>query len=491
MTVKKEEVVKEVTVAEKQPNGDKKKRQTTKDVIRAKQVEENGEPAFKEGKGKKPLSREERGVLFDRITEARGSNEPSGEISKAVPGVVEKQEGSVVIVAGVRMEPVQKGLTALDGSYYYSEGVEVCVPFELRYAPQYRIEAQPGFEDDFFGPNSTYQSPAVDVYVLTELGHKLVLFVDDKSSVSFTAVRDIASWYHSDSPSTSAVLFINSVSRDDSFVGMRNAMVNVDSNDNLLNESQLVASFDRQGRRMPWETGTKDPFRNNSARHRFFGTRFKQCTVVNSLVDEGDYIRCRIEQSTLRNGHKRAKVVGGTISRTSLEGAYINVRNNNIINSTIRSDTDLIIKDHSNTIENVQWNFSGIFLKNKFGYMEIDVVAQRSQTVEMMRTSEKEIELSVGMKSEKLNIASDIYRLDNVIRSLLGYEDQTSRPMGFGFSSMQCQAPESIEASIVRYVGDTVRSRVGMFELLDQVTRNAKLINRPEYHYENMHAVGK
>lgn len=407
----------------------------------------------------------------------------SSALSKQAEQVEAPEPASTVIIEGRRMAPVIVGHTSYDQCNYAVDGVEVQVPYEFRYSRQFR-PIQP--VDDDFGPNSNFVAPPVDVYVLQFENTKVVLFMDRNSTFIVEDRQQLKSFRRN--VATNAVLLLNSHVRNTEFIG-QSALVNVDVSESLINNSSVTAVNERQGKRRPWDgPSDNNHIKVGDVRHRFFGVRLKQCTVLDSALAEGDYRGSHIMRSEVKGGSKKVVIIRSNIRGSEIEGTSVYIKGLSLNRSVIRSEGELLITGYTGSLDEANWNFNGIHLRNRFGYAKIDVISQRGGSVELMRSSDKEVELRFGYTSEKFNLLTEKHRIDQVLRKLLGYEETAFPIGGFGFGGQYAPPTESVEASIVRYVGDTVRSRIGMIEMLDQVLRNAKLITNERDAYDDMYS---
>jgi len=428
-----------------------------------------------------------------QIRQEFGSRRTNSRLKKSVESAkqlgatvteVDAVKGPSVVIAGMRISPIATGLkpTGGSGDVYVYEGKEFYLPNHLMYNPHTRN----GFDaDEPWVARTTYKAPEMSLFVFVYDNETFHILMDDHSS--FT--RDAEGYY----PRTKSgqLIMINSTSRNDQFVNQA-VLANVESENNILNQSHLIVNSNRVGPERGW--GGSGPFKLGSKRQKYSDLRLKKVDAIDSQLTRGRYFSCNFTSSAIDGSSTQESDLSHTyLTETRIKGGRITLTGLNGEKVDISAVGDVLVKGVGR-MEGQQWSFPSVHVTNRFAFTEIDYTARNDRGIKMVRVDEKNVELAVNFWGEHLKLAIDTPRhtVEVVVRdSLREDKDKKAEPLPFqgpfgggymgpfqsqlGSRGFAGEKPgETIRNFMETYIVDQVVSRLAMIQLLDEVEATAK-----------------
>lgn len=422
-----------------------------------------------------------------------GSKRTSSRLKKAVESVerlggsvseVEQLKGPVVIIAGLRINPVATGLkpTGGSGDLYVYQGKEFYLPHQLKYNAFTKNgveEAEPWVQ------TSSYQGPEMSLFAFVYDNETFYLLMDEHSS--FT--RDAEGYYPR--MKGGQLVLINSSSNNDLFVG-HNVLANVVSENNSLNKSNIIVTSARVGRQRGW--GPSSPFKPGSKRDKYSELRLKQVDVIDSELSRGRYFSSNFTKTSIAgNGQGENDISHSYLTECDIKGSKVTLANLTGEDLNLRADGEVLIKGVS-SLSNQHWSFPSIHVTNRFAFTEIDHVNRHDRAIKMVRISPTEVEIAVALWKGGVKLAIDAPRqtVESVIRAELREgKDKKPEPTQMGFGAFggfngpfqplgyrNDKPGETISNFMESYIVETVVSRLAMILMLDEVEECAEDLKR-------------
>ena len=393
-----------------------------------------------------------------------------GSVSK-----VESLKGPVVIIAGMRINPIATGLkpTGGSGDLYVHEGKEFYLPHQLRFnnfTHNGIVENEPWIQ------TSNFNGPEMSLFAFVYDSETFYLLMDEHSS--FT--RDAENYYPR--MKGGQLVMINSSSNNDLFTG-HNVLANVESEDNSLNKSNIVVISARIGRERGWGASTQ--FKLGAKREKYSELRLKQVDVLDSELSRGRYYSSNFTKSSITGtGTAENDIVHTYLTECEIKGSRVTLANLTGEDLTLRADGEVLVKG-VNRLANQQWSFPSIHVTNRFAFTEIDHINRLDRAIKMVRISPTEVEIAIELWKDGVKLAIDSPRptIETVIRNGLragkdkkpeitqpgfppfgGYQGPF-QPLGYRHD----KPGETISSFMESYIVETVISRLGMIQLLDEV----------------------
>lgn len=422
-----------------------------------------------------------------------GSKRTNSRLKKAVESVerlggsvseVEPLKGPVVIIAGLRINPIATGLkpTGGSGELYVHEGKEFYLPHQLKY----NSFTQNGVDElEPWVQTTNYQGPEMSLFAFVYDNETFYLLMDEHSS--FT--RDAETYYPR--MKGGQLVLINSSSSNDLFTG-HNVLANVVSENNTLSKSNIVVTAARVGRQRNW--GVSSPFKLGAKRDKYSELRLKQVDVIDSELSRGRYFSSNFTKTSIAgNGQGENDISHTYLTECDIKGSKVTLANLTGEELTIRAEGEVLVKGVS-SLSNQQWSFPSIHVTNRFAFTEIDHVNRHDRAIKMVRISPTEVEIAVALwkGGVKLAIAAPRQTVESVIRAELREDkDKKPEPTQMGFSAFggfngpfqplgyrNDKPGETISNFMESYIVETVVSRLAMILMLDEVEECAEDLKR-------------
>lgn len=427
------------------------------------------------------------------IRQEFSSKRSSSRLKKAVESVerlggsvstVEELKGPVVIIAGLRINPVVTGLkpTGGSGDLYVHEGKEFYLPHHLLH----NAFTRNGFEENEPWVQTTnYSGPEMSLFAFVYDNETFYLLMDEHSS--FT--RDAEGYYPR--MNGGQLVLINSSSANDLFTG-QSVLANVASENNSLNKSSIIVTAARVGRQRGW--GVSSPFKQGAKREKYSGLRLKQVDVVDSELSRGRYYSSNFTKtSVIGTGPSENDVIHTYLTECDIKGSKVILANLTGEDLSLRAEGEVLVKGVSR-LSNQQWSFPSIHVTNRFAFTEIDHINRHDRAIKMVRINPTEVELTLDLWKDGVKLAIDAPRftVESIIREgLRANKDKKSEPATPGISPFGgYQSPfqplgyrhdkpgETISNFMESYIVESVISRLGMIQLLNEVEECASELSR-------------
>ena len=409
-----------------------------------------------------------------------------GRMKKAIEGAeklgatvtpIEPEKGPVVIVGGVRISPIKTGIKPSGGSgdIYVVDGMEFWLPHHVVYNQHTRRSRS----DEPWEDSSTFQGPEMSLFAFTYDGSTFYLLMDEHS----TFTRNDDAYYNRSKGGH--LIMLNSSSLNDQFIGGA-TLVNVESENNVLNRSSIVNNSASVGRERGW--GASREFQLGDKRQKYEKVRLRKTDVIDSDLSGGRYIDCNFTKISLVGGGTAENLVSGSsLSESRIYGSKITIENVRGETLNIHADGEILIKGISHLV-NQDWNFPSIYITNRFAFTEIDYVTRADRGIRLIRLNKKEVGLNLlyWKSSTKLAIDANRQVIEETLRGELEKDKEkkdTPPPLNGPFGYIPAFPPspfsppkpgESIRNFVMQYLVDQVFSRLGMIQMLDEVEETAK-----------------
>lgn len=327
----------------------------------------------------------------------------------------------------------------------------------------------------------------MNAYRFQLLGRDTLAFLDKDSFLEISAKGDNTPFDTDTRRFNSgehAIILVNSTSLDDNFIGV-SYLEHIESVNNLFNNSSVRAATNHQGRREPvWDPDEYDSLRKierfkvGDKRHRYRDCQFKKTTVTDSILLPGGYRNSVISNVTLASA-RRVTVDHASLSNCRVEASEIELWRTSISKCRLHADTKVIVRSIQLNKEN--FYFSALYLPNKFSYMEVPVVNRAP--LKLVRVSPQEVE--VGFNSNrmlKIKISEvDDWSLTDKVTELLKKNGQLGKE--------HAEATNEFTDSLVRYVMDSLRSRIRVIGLIDAAVNTTNILDSEMYpnDYDNIY----
>ena len=363
-----------------------------------------------------------------------------------------------LVIRGKVVEPVATGVkTDSEGLQY--KGIKFYLPWPIR-----------RFADLSF-----------NIYEIENNGQTLHLAMDETSK--FVIETDPRHFHfvpgNGQLKASAVATMINSTSTNDFFVG-ESTLINVESCNNVVNNSHLEATKREQGRRwFGMEENEGSEFKpGENRRHAYTGCRFKRTRVENSLLDDGYYLETFITDSEIQS-KGRVNVRGGRVSRTRLLGGDITLGGATLVNVNIHCSGQVQINRLS--MNNEHFNVPGLHLVNKFAHTAITI--PHYSDLRLVRVSPTEFDLSDGLNSTTIKLdetGGEISeKVENLFRRIKGkLPNETPR------NRFDCVGVDGFTRSILNYVTDSVVSRLRIIEMIDSAAETLATVVVPPNQFE-------
>lgn len=332
-------------------------------------------------------------------------------------------------------------------------------------------------------PTERFKDMRFNIYELDVKGRKLFLAMDSQSKL----VIEAQPAHHHFVPGngnlvpSAIVVMINSSSHNDFFVG-ESSLINVDSKNNVVNNSHLEATKKEQGNN--WrifldEIGDKDRFvAGETQRHVYEGCRFKRSRIENSSLADGYYMETQISNAEIKS-NGRIDVRGGRVSRSRIVGSDVYLDNASVNASTI--DCSGAVRVNRISLNTEHFRTTGLNLNNKFAYATI--TAPHYSDLRLVRVSLNEFELGDGIQRTTLNIKDGPGKISEKIETL--FNRMKGRQSDDGDRGrFDREAPDTFTRSILRYIMDSVLSRLRVIEMIDSAQSTLESVSTPSNRYD-------
>lgn len=427
-----------------------------------------------------------------KIGEEFGANGRGRRLQKAVEDTVkngsratpvEKVKGPTVVIAGMSISPIATGLkpTGPSGDLYVHEGKEFYLPHHLLYNAHTRNGVD---HNEPWIQTTSYKSPEMSLFAFVYDNATFYLLMDENSSF----IRDAESYYSR--TRGGQLIMINSTSHNDQFIGA-NVLANVESSNNLLNQSHIIVNSNRIGPERGW--GGTVAFKVGDTRQKYSDLRLKKTDVVDSSLTRGQYFSCNFTKSCITGSSTfESQVKNSYLTECRIRGSRVKLKNLTGETLDFTAEGEILVKGVGR-LNNHHWSFPSIHVTNRFAFTEIDYVTRHDHGIKMVRISETEVEISLQRWKEGIKLAIDAPRhtVEAVIRDgLKDGKDKKLEPAqfsgGFGTFPYQSLSPvgyrgekpgESIRNYMDSYIVDQVVSRLGMIQMLDEVEKTAKALD--------------
>lgn len=323
-------------------------------------------------------------------------------------------------------------------------------------------------------PTERFKDMSFNIYQLEDKGRKINLAMDPLSKF---VIEPSPSHFHfvPGNPQFTApavIVLINSTSSNDYVVG-ESLLINVESRNNVLNNSQLTASRKDQGRSyglFAYEK-TEDVFKvGEDHRHTYVGCRFKRSRIENALLSDGYYFETQIVDSEIKS-NGRIDVRGGRVTRSRLVGSDITLNDANLVQFSAECTGS--IRVNRQTLNAELYTTSGLYLNNKFA--KTTITAPHYSDIRLVRVSLNEFELGDGYNSVTLKINEGSGEVMDKVESLFArmkgkVQEETNRER-YDRAGM-----DNFTRSILRYVTDSVASRLRIIEMIDSAAETLESV---------------
>lgn len=442
-------------------------------------------------KGAPPAKKKD---ITTEIRQEFGSKRLANRLKKAVESVttlggsvspVEAVQGPVVTIAGLRINPIATGLkpTGSSGDLYVHEGKEFYLPHHLLYNAFTRNGTE---ENEPWVRTTNYNGPEMSLFAFVYDGETFYLLMDEHSS--FT--RDGEGYYPR--MKGGQLILINSSSTNDLFTG-HSVLANVVSENNTLNKSSIIVTSARVGRQRGW--GASTPFKLGAKREKYSDVRLKQVDAVDSELNRGRYYSSNFTKSSVTGtGAGENDISHSYLTECEVKGSKVTLTNLTGEDLDLRADGEVLVKGVSRLV-NQQWSFPTIHVTNRFAFTEIDHINRHDRAIKMVRISPAEVEIRLDLWKDGVKLAIDAprYTVESVIREgIRNNKAKKSEPVTPGIGPFGgFQGPfqplgyrhdkpgETISNFMENYIVETVISRLGMIQLLDEVEECASDLSRP------------
>jgi hypothetical protein len=333
--------------------------------------------------------------------------------------------------------------------------------------------------DEPWEDSSTFQGPEMSLFAFTYDGSTFYLLMDEHS----TFTRNDDAYYNRSKGGH--LIMLNSSSLNDQFIGGA-TLVNVESENNVLNRSSIVNNSASVGRERGW--GASREFQLGDKRQKYEKVRLRKTDVIDSDLSGGRYIDCNFTKISLVGGGTAENLVSGSsLSESRIYGSKITIENVRGETLNIHADGEILIKGISHLV-NQDWNFPSIYITNRFAFTEIDYVTRADRGIRLIRLNKKEVGLNLlyWKSSTKLAIDANRQVIEETLRGELEKDKEkkdTPPPLNGPFGYIPAFPPspfsppkpgESIRNFVMQYLVDQVFSRLGMIQMLDEVEETAK-----------------
>lgn len=404
---------------------------------------------------------------------------------------VEKIKGPTVVISGMSISPVATGLkpTGSSGDTYTHDGKEFWLPGHLLYNAHTR---QGVLEDEPWIRTSSYQGPEMSLFAFVYDNDTFWLLMDENS----TFIRDADSFYCR--TKGGHLIMINSASHNDQFIG-NNVLVNVESHDNILNQTNIIVNSARVGQERGW--GDSSPFKVGSKRQVYKHLRMKKVDAIDSELTRGRYFSSNFTKSTVEGtGTYESSVESTFLTECRIRGSRVLLTGLTGEALNFDAEGEILVKGVGN-LKHQHWSFPSIHVTNRFAFTEIDHITRHDRGIKMVRISPTEVEVGLAMWKDgvKVTINAPRFTVENAI--LDGLRDSRDKkpepapapvgPFGAYIPPYQSLGPrsyygekpgETIRNFMDNYIVDQVVSRLGVIQMLDEVESTAKDLDRTHPH---------
>jgi len=334
-------------------------------------------------------------------------------------------------------------------------------------------------------PTERFKDTQFNIYELEQKGRKIYLAMDSLSKFTVEAENPHCFFIPGNGQlqPNSIVVMVNSSSANDYFVG-ESSLINVESRNNVVNNSHLEANRKDQGNQwLRFLDGTgveKDTFKaGEHRRHSYTGCRFKRARVENCLLGDGYYLETQLTDVEIRS-NGRVDVRGGRISRCRIIGSDIFLDNASLNTTTI--DCSGSVRINRMSMNSEHFRTSGLYLSNKFGYTTI--TAPHWADLRFVRVSLNDFELSDGVHTASFKLGDGIPKVGEEIETLFNRMKGKSLEARADRNRFDSVAPDSFTRSILRYIVDSVMSRLRVIEMIDSAASTLESVSSPSNRYD-------
>lgn len=269
-----------------------------------------------------------------------------------------------------------------------------------------------------------------------------------------------------------AVLY-NSESDGDVFFG-ESSLVNVKTINCMLSSSHLVVnpeSLESKASRA-WGSFGGAGVHKIEPGETYERVQMEQSSAVDCKLTAGAYYFSHLTKTKVRsNTHVKTRRLYA--NHSSIIGNNIFLGGVTVNNSLLKASRDIRIANQ--TIENASLDVTGVFARNKFAITKIDLPNNWVSELNLVRVSPTEVELSTrfNRSSVTIEIGDDQWSISERIENWM----KTDEANLFDSNRRSGKVDDDvIIQSIIRYVTDTISSRLNVIRTLDRVMEMAQEI---------------
>lgn len=226
-----------------------------------------------------------------------------------------------------------------------------------------------------------------------------------------------------------------------------------------------VDALPKQDTTDPFGFGAQFPSSTGRSNNKFEGLYLERSTVVRSALDRGSYFQAHISDSVIE-------------SRT-----HVNLREVQVRNSTVRGTERLVLSHASlhnshiagngqiqvanQTLRDFNLRSEALYATNKLAITNIETPTNRYREIQMVRVDQQSMEISGGSNNEKFKfkLEEDTWDLKSRLDEWLNVAMNTNQ-----YAAENTKASDDpLMSSMIRYVSDTIMSRVRIIKTAQSV----------------------
>ena len=320
-----------------------------------------------------------------------------------------------------------------------------------------------------------------DLYRFNLNGRHHTIYVGGDSKVNIKSIGDDCYYdllennregINRDGPAL--VVLYNSESDSDTFFG-ESSMVNVKTTACMLSSSHLVVNPESEESKAsrPWGfAGGGSGVHKIEVGESYERVQLEQSSAIDCKLTGGAYYFSHLTKTKIRS-NTFVKTRRLYSNHTSIIGNNIFLGGVTVNNSLLKASRDVRIANQ--TLEGVSIDATGIFARNKFAITKIDLPNNWVSELNLVRVSPTEVELSTrfNRSSVTIEIGDDQWSISERIENWM----KTDEANLFDSNRRSGKVDDDvIIQSIIRYVTDTITSRLNVIRTLDRVMEMAQEI---------------